>query len=204
MVKLNRIYTRTGDAGSTGLGDGRRVAKDDPRVEAYGDVDDANGALGVAVSLCTPRRGPLKKLAVLLERIQNELFDVGADLCCPITPGERPGERLRITAEQAASLEPAIDHYNEPLAPLNSFVLPGGTPLACALHVARTVTRRAERRVATLKRLQPRETNEQAIVYLNRLSDLLFVLARAANRRGRGSLAPAGKGDVLWVPGKGR
>ncbi len=203
MVKLNRIYTRTGDGGTTGLGDGKRVAKDDLRVEAYGTVDEANAALGVAVveaDHVKARRGrgaaEAKRLAALLRSIQHDLFDVGADLCCPIAPGEKPGAKLRVTGSQTKRLEGAIDAYNKRLRPLQSFVLPGGSALAAALHVARTVTRRAERCVVSLHAAQPRATNPEAIKYLNRLSDLLFVVARVANGDGAG--------DVLWVPGVNR
>jgi cob(I)alamin adenosyltransferase len=197
MVRLTRIYTRTGDAGDTGLGDGKRVPKDDARVEAYGTVDEANAALGVCVVLA--ERAPAGSLGAglvpLLRAIQNELFDCGADLCCPIDAAnpEAPGSRLRMTPAQTSRLEAAIDRYNEPLPPLNSFVLPGGTELATSLHMARTVARRAERRVVTLAALQPAGTNPETVKYLNRLSDLLFVLARAVNG-----------GDVLWVPGASR
>ncbi len=198
MVKLNRIYTKTGDTGSTGLGDGKRVRKDDPRVEAYGTVDEANAALGVALALAAaaPPGSATARLADLLRSIQHDLFDVGADLCCPITKDEAPGKRLRVSAQQTARLERAIDQYNEHLAPLTSFVLPGGSPLAAALHVARTVTRRAERLTVTLHETDKPTTNPETIKYLNRLSDLLFVLARVANDNGAG--------DVLWVPGANR
>ncbi len=195
MVKLNRIYTKTGDAGHTGLGDGKRVAKDDPRVEAYGTVDEANAAVGVAVCVAA-RAGPgteEARIGEILRGIQNDLFDVGADLCCPPEKGEKPGDRLRITRIQTEKLEKLIDLYNERLAPLNSFVLPGGSELAAALHVARTVTRRAERCVVTLHASEKDRVNAEAIVYLNRLSDLLFVISRVAN--------DDGKGDVLWKPG---
>lgn len=198
MVKLNRIYTKTGDAGTTGLGDGQRVAKNDPRVEAYGTVDEANAAVGVTVTLAAqaPPGTVAARIADLLRGIQHDLFDVGADLCCPIEKGEKPGAKLRVTADQTKRLESAIDQFNEALKPLNSFVLPGGSPLAAALHVARTVTRRAERGVVTLHQAEPDRTNAEAIVYLNRLSDLLFVLGRVANDHGAG--------DVLWVPGQNR
>ncbi len=202
MVRLTRIYTRTGDAGDTGLGDGKRVPKDDARVEAYGTVDEANATLGWCVVLAAREAaGSLGAgLVPLLKMIQNELFDCGADLCCPIdaTKPEAPGSRLRVTAAQTARLEAAIDQYNEPLPALNSFVLPGGTELAAALHIARTVARRAERRTVTLAAEQKAETNPEAVKYLNRLSDLLFVLARAVNA------ATGGGGDVLWVPGGAR
>lgn len=189
MVKLNKIYTRTGDDGTTGLVDGSRVAKHDPRMAAIGDVDEANSAIGVAIALMDgdyPAR--------LLETVQNDLFDLGADLA---TPGEEftPGEMaLRIVPAQVARLEVAIDAANEALEPLRSFILPGGSPVAAAIHLARAVARRAERTAVAASREVP--LNPQALAYLNRLSDLLFVLAREANLD-RG-------GDVLWKPGANR
>ncbi|SRR5581483_3740784 len=189
MVFLSRIYTKAGDAGETGLGDGRRVPKDHPRVEAYGQVDELNAVLGLLAA-----QGPGAPEPELVRSIQNDLFDVGADLCVPPADGEPPGQRLRVTAAQAERLERAIDRLNEPLGPLHSFVLPGGTPAAAWLHLARTVCRRAERAVVALARLEP--VNPQVLVYLNRLSDLLFVLARSAN--------DGGQADVLWVPGQSR
>jgi cob(I)alamin adenosyltransferase len=188
MVYLSRIYTKSGDQGDTGLGDGTRVPKDHPRVAAYGAVDELNAVLGILLTLELDA-----ELPPLLRSIQNDLFDVGADLCVPQTADETPGQRLRVRAEQAACLEGAIDHYNEPLKPLRSFVLPGGTPAAAWFHLARTVCRRAERDAVTLARAE--SINPQVVIYLNRLSDLLFVLARSANDQGNG--------DVLWVPGKG-
>jgi cob(I)alamin adenosyltransferase len=185
MVFLSRIYTKAGDRGETGLGDGRRVAKDHPRVEAYGQVDELNAVLGLLVAYCPDAAG-------LVRSIQNDLFDVGADLCVPPAEGEQPGQCLRVTAAQAERLEAVIDRLNEPLEPLRSFVLPGGTPAAAWLHLARTVCRRAERAAVTLARSEP--VNPQAVVYLNRLSDLLFVMARSSN--------DGGKADVMWVPGK--
>jgi cob(I)alamin adenosyltransferase len=183
MVYLSRIYTKSGDRGDTGLGDGTRVSKDNPRVTAYGEVDELNAVLGLLHVHCpdAPQRD-------LLRAIQNDLFDVGADLCVPGTEG------LRVTAGQAERLERAIDRVNEELSPLTSFILPGGTPAAAWLHLARTVCRRAERAVVTLMRSEP--VNEQVLIYLNRLSDLLFVLARAANA--------GGSADVLWIPGQSR
>jgi len=195
MVRLSRIYTKTGDAGTTGLGDGKRVAKDDVRVEAYGTVDEANAALGVVVNIAA-RSSPgsqAARIGDLLKGVQNALFDVGADLCCPPAKGEKPGEKLRITAMQTERIETLIDSFNESLAPLNSFVLPGGSELAAAMHVARTVTRRAERCCVSLLTEEPEVTNAEIIKYLNRLSDLLFVLGRVCNDNGRG--------DVLWAPG---
>ena len=185
MVYLSRIYTKSGDRGDTGLGDGTRVPKDHPRVAAYGEVDELNAVLGLLHAYC-----PDVSERELLRAVQNDLFDVGADLCVP------EGQGLRVTAEQAERLERAIDRVNEPLAPLTSFILPGGTPAAAWLHLARTVCRRAERAVVTLMHAEPGKVHEQVLVYLNRLSDLLFVLARSANA--------GGTGDVLWVPGQGR
>jgi cob(I)alamin adenosyltransferase len=185
MVYLSRIYTKTGDQGETGLGDGTRVPKDHPRVAAYGSVDELNAILGLLLTLQPAE-------SELLRSIQNDLFDVGADLCVPQPADEPSGGRLRVRPEQAARLEQAIDRINEPLQPLTSFVLPGGQPAAAWCHLARTVCRRAERDVITLSHREP--VNPQVIVYLNRLSDLLFVLARSYNNNGRA--------DVLWVPGK--
>lgn len=194
MVKLTKIYTRTGDDGTTGLGTGARIRKDDPRVEAYGDVDEANAAVGLAVVAC--EAAGLTEIAGLLRAIQHDLFDVGADLCIPVAPDEAAGSRLRVQPEQAARLERTIDRYNDPMPSLTSFVLPGGSPAAAALHMARTVVRRAERRVVTLRQVEAGATNPETVRYLNRLSDLLFVLARVANQ--------GGAGDVLWVPGANR
>ncbi|MBL8597396.1 MAG: cob(I)yrinic acid a,c-diamide adenosyltransferase [Devosia sp.] len=189
MVKLNKIYTKTGDDGTTGLVRGPRRLKYDLRVNCFGTVDEANGTIGVA-RLST---SSMPKIDAVLGRIQNDLFDLGSDLA---TPGADPAgtpASLRITAAQTQWLEQQIDQYNEGLAPLTSFVLPGGTPLAAALHVARTVTRRAERLVVELVLTEP-GVNSEAMIYLNRLSDLLFVFARVANANG--------KNDVLWVPGR--
>lgn len=191
MVYLSHIYTKSGDGGDTGLGDGRRVAKDHPRVEAYGTVDELNAVLGLLRAYC-----PETQEAELLQTIQNDLFDLGADLCVPLPPEESvdPPHQLRITATQCERLERAIDRVNEPLSPLRSFILPGGTPAAAWLHLARTVCRRAERGVVGL--MHAEAINPQALIYLNRLSDYLFVLGRAVN--------DGGKADVLWVPGKSR
>lgn len=188
MVRLTRIYTKTGDRGTTALGSGRRVKKDHPRIEACGDVDELNASIGAAIAAAVAT-----EVAALLRRVQNDLFDLGADLTVPESSARtRKGRApLRILPSHVAHLEKAIDHFNARLQPLNSFVLPGGTPLAAALHHARTVCRRAERRLVTLARREP--VNEQALIYLNRLSDLLFVLGRHAN--------DDGAGDVLWVPG---
>jgi cob(I)alamin adenosyltransferase len=185
MVKLNRIYTRTGDAGTTGLGDGSRVDKDALRLEALGSVDEANAAIGLA------RLAASGDADTMLNRIQNDLFDLGADLCVPEREGEE-GPHLRIVAAQVERLEHEIDAMNEQLAPLNSFVLPGGTPLAAELHLARTIVRRAERDMVALAKSEA--VGAPALAYINRLSDHLFVLARLAN----------GGNDVLWVPGKNR
>jgi len=195
MVVLSRIYTRTGDDGSTSLGDMSRTQKTDPRLVAYADVDEANSAIGVAVTC-----GDLPAEVVeVLTRVQNDLFDVGADLCTPLAPTyEHPP--LRVLPAWVAELEQACDRFGEPLETLRSFVLPGGTPGSAYLHVARTVARRAER--ATWTAIAAYGTDDEGGVnpltaqYLNRLSDLLFVLGRYANH-GRG-------GDVLWVPGGGR
>lgn len=198
MVKLNRIYTRTGDDGTTGLGTGSRVSKTDPRVVAYGSVDEANAAVGLCVvQAAAAEPGSIPgQIARLLRRVQNDLFDVGADLCFPLDGDEKPGSHLRVTPEQTARLERAIDEYNLRLAPLNSFVLPGGTPLGAALHLARTIVRRAERDTVALHDTAPALTAMETIRYLNRLSDLLFVLARVAN--------DDGASDVKWVPGANR
>jgi cob(I)alamin adenosyltransferase len=196
MVKLTRIYTRTGDDGSTGLGDGSRVSKTDARVEAYGTVDEANAAIGWCLTQLNAALPRHADLGALLRSIQHDLFDVGADLCCPVESGDKPGERLRISPAQTKRLEEAIDLHNQRLGTLTSFVLPGGTILAAALHVARTVVRRAERLTVDLAARQPAATNPETVKYLNRLSDLLFVLARVANDDGRQ--------DVLWVPGANR
>jgi cob(I)alamin adenosyltransferase len=190
MVRLTRIYTRTGDKGTTALGDGRRVRKDAPRIEAFGTVDELNAVLGLAILSLEDAEG-----ADLLRTIQNDLFDLGADLCVPERPKSgrmaRARPPLRITEAHVRPLEQTIDRFNAALDPLTSFVLPGGTAASAWLHLARTVCRRAERRVVALGR---KETlNAQSVIYLNRLSDLLFVMARRANEGGRA--------DVLWVPG---
>jgi cob(I)alamin adenosyltransferase len=191
MVYLSRIYTRTGDQGETALGDFTRVPKDHPRVAAYGSVDEVNAVLGLLLAH-VPAGGLDPATTDLLRDIQNDLFDVGADLCVPLPQGGTPDTRLRVRPEQATRLEGAIDRLNTDLAPLQSFVLPGGSPAAAWCHLARTVCRRAEREVVTLARQEP--LNPQIVIYLNRLSDLLFVLARVCNQSGRE--------DVLWVPGK--
>ena len=189
MVKLNRIYTRTGDDGTTGLGDGARVQKDALRVEAYGTVDEANAAIGM-VRLHIGDPG----LDAILSRIQNDLFDAGADLCTPETDKDLGYEPLRIVDAQVTRLEAEIDLLNARLQPLRSFVLPGGTAASAHLHLARTIVRRAERMVVALAREE--KVGAAVVHYINRLSDLLFVMGRIANDDGRG--------DVLWVPGAHR
>ncbi|HEU0223721.1 MAG TPA: cob(I)yrinic acid a,c-diamide adenosyltransferase [Paracoccaceae bacterium] len=190
MVVLNRIYTRTGDAGETALGDGSRVPKFALRVEAYGTVDETNAAVGLA------RLHAAGDADAALARIQNDLFDLGADLCRPVTAEESATARppLRRAAAQVARLEREIDAMNAGLAPLRSFVLPGGTPLAAHLHLCRTICRRAERFAVALAREEA--VNGEAVKYLNRLSDWFFVAARTANENGAR--------DVLWVPGANR
>ena len=185
-VHLTRIYTRTGDDGTTALGDLSRVAKTDPRIAAFADVDEANAAVGVAVTL-----GELDAdVVTLLLVVQNDLFDVGADLCTPVVAEPR-WKPLRVTPTYVERLEAACDAYNADLAKLDSFVLPGGTPGSALLHVARTVTRRAERMTWALIEADPQGTSALTALYLNRLSDLLFILGRHANRH---------TGDVLWRP----
>ena len=188
MVVLNRIYTRTGDKGETALGSGERVPKYALRIEAFGTVDETNAAIGVA------RLAAEGELDAMLARIQNDLFDLGADLCLPEDGSDRAVKALRVSQAQVDRLEREIDAMNEKLAPLRSFVLPGGTAAAAQLHVARTVCRRAERLMVHLAQDEP--VGEAALKYANRLSDFLFVGARFANL-GRG-------GDVLWVPGENR
>ena len=192
MVRLTRIYTRAGDTGMTALGDGKRVPKTHRRIAAYGTVDELNSVLGLALV----QRGLKAADRALLRRVQNDLFDVGADLCVPRRRGERATAHLRIVPEQVKGLEAAIDVRNRRLQPLRSFVLPGGTGAAAALHVARVVCRRAEIAVAHLLAAEAPAVGPQVLPYLNRLSDLLFVLARCANHMGRD--------DVLWQPGAGR
>ncbi len=193
MVKLNKIYTRTGDKGTTGLGTGERVAKFHHRISAYGTVDEANAVIGlVRLHLADDD----KLVDEILGRVQNDLFDLGADLCTPDRGEELPYEPLRVTEEQVKRLEREIDTLNAELQPLNSFVLPGGSPASAYLHLARTVSRRAERNMTELADLADEPVSDTAVKYINRLSDLLFVAGRYTN--GRGS------GDVLWVPGANR
>ena len=187
MVTLSKIYTRTGDAGETGLGDGSRRPKTDVRIAAYGTVDEANAAIGMA------RLHTDGGADAMLARIQNDLFDLGADLCTP-EGNERSAGGLRIVAAQVTRLEAEIDAMNDKLAPLKSFILPGGTAAAAHLHLARTTTRRAERLMVELAAAEP--VNEQAMKYINRLSDHLFVLGRHVN--------DDGARDVLWTPGANR
>ncbi|MEX0590827.1 MAG: cob(I)yrinic acid a,c-diamide adenosyltransferase [Xanthobacteraceae bacterium] len=192
MVVLNRIYTRTGDDGSTALGSGERRPKYDLRIAAYGTVDETNAAIGIARS----HLGTEADVDATLARVQNDLFDLGADLAVPEKAGKENRERLRIVDSQVDRLEADIDKLNAELAPLKSFVLPGGEPGAAHLHLARTVCRRAERLVVELAARKEERVSAPAIRYLNRLSDLLFVAARYVNGRGAR--------DVLWVPGAHR
>jgi cob(I)alamin adenosyltransferase len=191
MVNLTRIYTKTGDDGTTSLGDMSRTSKNDPRLEAYATVDEANSSIGVAIALGGREDDAIHQLLI---RIQNDLFDVGADLCTPIIDNP-PVEPLRVSQEQIDYLESQIDLYNEELSPLRSFVLPSGTAESALLHVARTVVRRAERCTWHAIHSFGGGVNPLTAKYLNRLSDLLFVLARVANKS---------VGDVLWVPGANR
>jgi cob(I)alamin adenosyltransferase len=184
MVNLNRIYTRSGDAGETSLGDGTRIAKTNDRVRAMGSVDELNSAIGLALLQSLP-----DAINAMLSQVQNELFDLGADLSCPFKPND---ESLRMTPTQVERIESWIDEVNEPLADLTSFILPGGTPAAAAVHLARAICRRAELDVLSIDA----ELNPALVQYINRLSDLLFVVARACNENG--------VDDVLWVPGKDR
>lgn len=188
-VHLTRIYTKTGDDGTTALGDLSRVPKTSPRLCAYADVDEANSSLGVVRAL----GNPAPDVAALLLGVQNELFDLGADLSTPISPDPKYPP-LRVTPDYTARLETACDTYNSRLKKLSSFILPGGTPAAALLHVSRTVVRRAERSTWALLAAEPGTTGTEPALYLNRLSDLLFILARVAN--------PGG--DVLWQPGSSR
>ena len=192
MVKLNKIYTKTGDDGTTGLTDGSRVKKFDLRPSAYGDVDELNSFIGLSIN-CIDKDKKYNFLIKILKKIQNDLFDLGADLSTPIE--ENPKfEPLRINDTQVLNLENLIDKFNTKLEPLNSFILPGGSEISCWLHVARTVARRAERSISKLS--DSNQVNKQALMYINRLSDFLFVVSRITNDNG--------KADVLWVPGENR
>ncbi|CAN7313721.1 cob(I)yrinic acid a,c-diamide adenosyltransferase [Rhizobium sp. LjRoot30] len=192
MVKLNKIYTKTGDDGTTGLVSGPRRRKDDLRIEAYGTVDETNSWLGMA-RLHTAGDG---EFDAMLERIQNDLFDLGADLATPDTGKPLDYEPLRIVEAQVERLEAEIDRLNTDLQPLKSFILPGGSPAAAALHMARTVSRRAERIMVALSRSEGETVSTAALKYINRLSDFLFVAGRHHNDKGQT--------DMLWVPGKNR
>ncbi len=194
MVVLNRIYTRTGDDGTTGLGSGERRLKSDTRVAAYGTIDETNAAIGIA-RLATATEAP--ELDLMLGRIQNDLFDLGADLATPPPPpGTQEGRALRIVAAQVDRIEAEIDRLNADLSPLRSFVLPGGTPAAAHLHLARTLCRRAERLMVDLVHAHGESVGAPALAYVNRLSDFLFVASRHCNLRR--------DGDILWVPGQNR
>ncbi|HZM74815.1 MAG TPA: cob(I)yrinic acid a,c-diamide adenosyltransferase [Candidatus Limnocylindrales bacterium] len=190
-VHLTRIYTKTGDAGTTALGNGERVPKTDPRIAAYADVDECNAAIGSALALANLA----DEVRTVLTVVQNDLFDVGADLCNPISPDPKYPP-LRVTEDYVTRLEGWCDEFNARLSKLDSFILPGGTPGAALLHVARTIARRAERATFTLLEVDEERTSKLPAQYLNRLSDLLFILARVANSEGRN--------DVKWVPGASR
>ena len=190
MVRLDKIYTKAGDSGQTSLGDGRRVSKDSIRISSYGTVDELNAILGIVSIYCS------KKIKKIILQIQNDLFDLGADLCIPDGQENKKNKlkRIKISNKQIIRLEKIIDTFNEELRPLNSFILPGGVLSAAYLHHSRTVTRRAERLVVQLSSISKDSVNRSVIKYLNRLSDLLFVLARYENKKG--------KGDILWHPRK--
>jgi len=183
LVKLNKIYTKIGDKGSTQLGDGKIVNKNSLRVDAYGSVDEANATIGLSILRTNI------KIKKILKIVQNDLFDLGADLCIP---DKKNTQKLKITKDRVDYIEEKIDNFNKELSSLNSFILPGGSESSTYLHIARTVTRRAERKIVTLSKKE--KINPIAIIYLNRLSDLLFVLARYTNNKG--------KKDILWKPGK--
>lgn len=188
MVRLSRIYTRKGDDGTTQLGNGERVPKDDLRILAYGSADELGAILGMAVTVCTQ-----EPVVASLKQIQNDLFDLGADLCLPAVEGEKDGEVLRVSSDKVDRLEHEIDEMNEALEPLESFVLSGGTPLGAWLHLARCVARRCECEMVALSRTE--SINAEALRYINRLSDFLFVMARFANKDT--------DAEVLWKPGGG-
>ena len=189
MVVLNKIYTKSGDKGETSLGNGKRVSKTSLRVEAYGDIDELNSFVGIAVSHCS------NEIKNKLERIQNDLFDIGADLCIPITEKKDSSQnQLRILENQTKWLENDMDSMNKNLLPLKSFILPGGSKLSSSLHVCRTVCRRAERNIIKLN--EKEKINQNIVIYINRLSDWFFISARVSNNNG--------KEDILWVPGANR
>lgn len=193
MVKLNKIYTRTGDDGSTGLTDGSRVPKHSPRPQAYGSVDELNSSLGIVYFCLNKGNSNLlhNEIKNLIREIQNDLFDLGADLATPISKEKEKYPALRIKKGQIDKIENKIDYYNKSLKPLNSFILPGGTEVSTLLHQSRTIARRAERDISLLSSIE--DINIQSLIYLNRLSDLLFVLCRVLNENGLK--------DVLWIPG---
>lgn len=195
MVKLNKIYTRTGDKGTTGLASGPRRLKCDLRVEAYGTVDEANACVGMA-RIHTGAQDAYAEIDAMLARIQNDLFDLGADLSTPDDGQPLSYEPLRIVASQVSRVEADIDQLNANLQPLRSFILPGGSPASAALHLARTVSRRAERLMVALSRMEGEKVSPEALQYINRLSDFLFVAGRAVNHNGAS--------DILWVPGANR
>tara|TARA_A100001037_G_C14841375_1_gene496671 strand:- start:11 stop:604 length:594 start_codon:yes stop_codon:yes gene_type:complete len=193
MVKLNKIYTRTGDDGSTGLTDGSRVPKHSPRPQAYGSVDELNSSLGMVYFCLNKENSNLLHIEIknLIREIQNDLFDLGADLATPISKEKEKYPALRIKKGQIDKIENKIDYYNKSLKPLNSFILPGGSEVSTLLHQSRTIARRAERDISLLSSIE--DINIQSLIYLNRLSDLLFVLCRVLNENGLM--------DVLWIPG---
>lgn len=193
MVRINKVYTRTGDGGTTGLGNGERRPKHDLRIAAFGTVDEANACIGMA-RLHTASSHP--ELDAMLGRVQNDLFDLGADLATPHTDKDLGYEPLRIVASQVGRLEADIDSLNAPIKPLRSFILPGGSPAAAALHLARTVSRRAERLMVELSQREGETVGPEALRYINRVSDFLFVAGRTVNDNG--------ESDVLWVPGQNR
>ena len=202
MVVLNKIYTRTGDDGTTALGTGERRKKYDLRIGAYGTIDETNAAIGVA----RLHTRDAAELDAALSRIQNDLFDVGADLCTPTKEGGKGdgGARLTVTGNQVTWLEGQIDRFNADLSPLRSFVLPGGCAAAAYLHLARTICRRAERLIAELAAEPGEPVTDDVLKYVNRLSDFLFVASRYANGQGADDGAHDGAGDVLWKPGQNR
>ncbi len=196
MVVLNKIYTKTGDDGTTALGTGERVHKFDQRIEAYGTVDEVNSIIGLVTTQLDESSDDNKTVLAMLSRIQNDLFDLGADLCTPDKGEKLEYEPLRIVEAQVKRLEKEIDELNQHLDPLRSFILPGGTPAGATLHIARTVGRRAERQMIRLNSQDNEQVGEFALQYINRLSDFLFVASRFINNRG--------KMDVLWTPGENR